>query len=86
MHVTLDLASRRVDDEADLLFQVRRRQERRLLRVDLGADDVRERLAVRGDVFDMFHLADSTPYRLESTEWPCPRLRFFKNLQSSRCR
>ena len=40
MDMTPDLASGRVDDEADLLLQVRRRQERRFRRIDLPADDV----------------------------------------------
>src|SRR5262245_4141612 len=51
MDMTPDLASRRVDDEADLLFQFRRRQEGRLRRLDLPADDVSERLAAGRDVF-----------------------------------
>src|SRR6476646_5474049 len=59
MHMTLDFASGWIDDEAHLLFQVRRRQKRCLLRINFSADDVGHRLTERGNVFYVFHLTDS---------------------------
>src|SRR6185312_8423286 len=61
VHVARDLAAFRVDDEAHLLLELGRREERRVVRSKAAADDVRQRLVSLENPLDGLHAAKYMP-------------------------